>query len=99
MFNHRLLLVVPILFVICLISVTQATADDVEIININTATEEELVQLNGVGYEYAARIIEYREEWGPFETPEELMEVKGIGPKTFEKSMDIITVEDPLDNQ
>ena len=65
-FKHRLLLAVPVLFVICLISVIQATADDVEKINISTATEEELVQLNGVGYEYAARIIEYREEWGPF---------------------------------
>ena len=86
MFNNRLLLVVPVLFFICLISVIQAAADDVEKININTATEEELVQLNGVGYEYAARIIEYREEWGPFETPEDLMEVKGSGPKTFEKT-------------
>ena len=95
MFNHRLLLAVPVLLVICLISVIQATADDVEKINISTATEEELVQLNGVGYEYAARIIEYREEWGSFETPEDTMEEKGIGPKTFEKNMEIIIVEDP----
>ena len=88
----------PVVFLICLVILFQATADDIEKININTATEEELVQLNGVGYEYAARIIEYREEWGPFETPEDLMEVKGIGPKTFEKNMDIIVVEDPPDN-
>jgi competence protein ComEA len=98
MSNRRLLMVVPVLFFICLIGVIQATADDVEKININTAAEEELVQLNGVGYEYAARIIEYRETWGPFKTPEDLMQVKGIGQKTFEKNMEIIIVEDPPDN-
>lgn len=86
MLNHRLLMVVSMLVFICLISGTRATADDVEKININTATEEELVKRNGVGYEYAARIIAYREKWGPFETPEDLMQVKGIGPKTFEKA-------------
>jgi competence protein ComEA len=86
MLNRRLLMAVPVLFFICLISVIQATADNAEKVNINTATAEELVQLNGVGLKYAARIIEYREKWG-----------QGIGLKTFEKNREIIIVEEPPD--
>jgi competence protein ComEA len=98
MLNHKLLVAVPVLFFICLISVIQATADNVERVNINTATADELVQLNGVGLKYAARIIEYREKWGPFKTPEDLMQVQGIGQKTFEKNREIIIVEEPPNN-
>ncbi len=68
-------------------------AEETEKININTATVEELVKLERVGPKYAARIIEYRETNGPFKTPEDIMKVKGIGPKTFEVNKDRITVE------
>jgi competence protein ComEA len=86
---------VLVVFLISLISFIQVTAGDVEKININTATAEELMQLNGVGSKYAAKIIAYREKYGPFKTPEDLMQVSGIGPKTFEKNQDIIIVEEP----
>ena len=75
----------------------QTIAADTETININTATAEELMQLNGVGPKYADEIIACREEYGPFEAPEELMQVKGIGPKTFEENQEIIIVEEPED--
>ena len=68
-------------------------AEETEKININTATVEELVKLERVGPKYAARIIEYRETNGPFKTTEDIMKVKGIGPKTFEVNKDRITVE------
>ena len=68
-------------------------AEETEKININTATAEELVKLERVGPKYAARIIEYREANGPFKNPEDIMKVKGIGPKTFEVNKDRITVE------
>ena len=68
-------------------------AGDQEKININTATVDQLIQLKGVGNKYAARIIEYREKNGLFEKPEDIMKVKGIGPKTFETNKDIITIE------
>ena len=98
MLNRKFFMVALAAVLIVLISVIQVPAGDVEKININTATAEELVQLNGVGPKYAARIIEYREKWGPFKTPEDLMQVKGIGQKTFEKNREIIIVEEPPNN-
>jgi len=68
-------------------------ADEAEKININTASAEELQTLFRVGPKYAARIIEYRESNGPFETPEEIINVSGIGPKTFELNKDRIVVD------
>jgi len=51
------------------------------------------MQLKRIGPKYAERIIEYREKNGPFKTPEDIMKVKGIGPKTFELNKDMITVK------
>lgn len=63
-----------------------------EKINLNTATLEELMTLDRIGPKYAQRIIDYRETNGPFEMIEDIMKVKGIGPKTFEANKDKITV-------
>ena len=52
----------------------------------------ELQTLARAGPQYAARIIEYREKYGPFETPEERINVSGIGPKTFEVNKERIVV-------
>lgn len=95
MFNRKFFLPVQVLFLIGLISVIQISAGDIETININTASAEELMQLNGVGSKYANRIIAYREKYGPFKTPEEIMQVSGIGQKTFEKNQEIIIVKEP----
>ena len=62
-------------------------------ININTASTEELVQLDRVGPKYAARIVEFRDQNGPFKAPEDIMQVAGIGPKTYEANKDRIVVE------
>ena len=70
-------------------------AQDTEKVNINTATIEELVQLNKIGQKYAERIVAYREKNGPFEQPEDIVKVKGIGPKVFELNKDRIMVEKP----
>lgn len=67
-------------------------AQSVYPININTATQADLESLPGIGPVTAAKIIEYREKNGPFKTIEELMDVPGIGPKTFEELKDLITV-------
>ena len=62
-------------------------------ININTASQKELVTLKGVGDKIADRIIEYRKA-NPFKKIEDLMNVKGIGQKLFDKNKDLITVKD-----
>ena len=62
-------------------------------ININTASAEELMQLQGIGSSHAASIIAYREKNGPFETPQDLTQVPRIGQKTFEKNKDRIRVK------
>ncbi len=62
-------------------------------ININTATVEELVQLDRVGPQYAEKIVAFREENGPFKVPEDLMLVAGIGQKTFEVNRERIVVK------
>lgn len=64
-----------------------------EKININTATAEQLTELKGIGPVYAKRIVEYRKAHGPFQKPEDIMKVKGIGPKLLAANIDIITVE------
>lgn len=72
-------------------STGDATTPDV-IININTASLEELQNLPNIGEVRANAIIAYREEHGGFKTIEELQEVSGIGEKTFEKLKAHVTV-------
>lgn len=62
------------------------------IIDLNKATTEELETLPGIGPSKARAIIEYREKM-PFTKPEDIMNVPGIGQKTYEKMKDRIKVE------
>ena len=74
-----------ILFLISLSS-TNVIASNA-IININTATAEEISKsLKGVGIEKATAIVEYRKKHGDFLSAQELEMVKGIGKKTIEKN-------------
>jgi competence protein ComEA len=62
-----------------------AAAKPSTVVNLNTATAAELETLPGIGARVAARIIEYRTKQGPFRKVEELMNVQGIGEKSFLK--------------
>jgi len=62
------------------------------LININTASREELETLPGIGEVLAQRIIDYRRTNGYFKSIEEIKEVSGIGEKKFEAIKDLITV-------
>ncbi len=61
-------------------------------VDINEAGVSELTKLPGVGEQVAKRIVAYREENGPFEKAEDLMNVRGIGEKSFLKLQSRITV-------
>ncbi len=63
------------------------------LININTADSNELQRLTGVGPATSEKIIAYRGEYGKFSKIEDLMNVSGIGEKTFEKLRNFIIVE------
>jgi competence protein ComEA len=63
-------------------------------ININTATAEDLIKLSGIGPAKADRIIELRNKLGAFTDTNELLNVKGIGPKTLAKFKGHITIGD-----
>ena len=65
----------------------------IEKVNINKASAEELMQLKGIGPEYAERIIHYRETHGAFERVEDITNIPGIGPKTLEENKDRITLK------
>jgi competence protein ComEA len=76
-------------------NITQAPIVPPEIlypININTATQAELESLPQIGPVTAQKIINYRQVNGPFESIEDIQDVPGIGPKTFEVIKDLITV-------
>ncbi|MBN2232752.1 MAG: helix-hairpin-helix domain-containing protein [Deltaproteobacteria bacterium] len=82
-----------ILVTLLLFLAAATAAADTTKININTATVAELTGLKRIGPAYAQRIVEYREANGPFKKPEDIMKVKGIGPKTLAANADIISVE------
>lgn len=71
-----------------------ATSDKPPIININTATVEELDQLPGIGPTTAQAIIDYRERFGLFTSIEQLNNVPGIGRRTIEDIRNYVTIQD-----
>jgi len=73
--------------------VSVSWAQEAEKININKASAVTLRQLKRIGPKLSDRIVEYREKHGPFERPEDIMQVQGIGPKTFELNRDRIITE------
>ena len=71
----------------------QATAAaEKTVLNLNAATAEQLATLPGIGPKVAERILEYRTKNGGFKKIEELMNVKGIGEKSFLKLKPLIAV-------
>ena len=62
------------------------------VINVNTASATDLEALPGIGAKTAALIVEYRQKNGPFKKIEELMNVRGVGEKSFLKIKEQVTV-------
>jgi len=90
-YRKTFLLIIIIVLSICLAPLL--SAKEMKKININEASVAELTQLKRIGPKIGKRIVEYRENYGPFVLPKDIMKVKGIGPKTFKLNKDRITVE------
>jgi len=91
--NRKNVLALFLIAAVVLVFASVLCAEQKEKVNINTATVEEIAKLEKIGPSYAERIVQYRKENGPFTKPEDILKVKGIGPKTFELNKDKISVE------
>ena len=69
-----------------------AAAASTEIVNLNTATVAQLGSLPGIGPKTADLIVQYRQKNGPFKKVEEIMNVRGVGEKSFLKLKSRLTV-------
>ncbi|MCX7756907.1 MAG: ComEA family DNA-binding protein [candidate division WOR-3 bacterium] len=70
-----------------------AKSEELNKININTASLEELIKLPGIGPKTAQAILDYRTKYGPFKKINEIKKVKGIGEKKYEKIKALISVD------
>ncbi len=95
MVNRKVFIPMLLVVLVFLAGVLNVNAAEVQKININTASAEELVKLKGIGPSHAAKIVAFREKNGPFKLPEDVVQVPGIGQKTFENNKDVILVEKP----
>ncbi len=61
-------------------------------VNLNTATSEELQQVPGIGPATAGKILQMRKTYGPFKSVDDLLAIRGLGPKRLEKMRKYLTV-------
>lgn len=75
-------------------SITEYRVDGIPMVNINTADENVLTIVPGIGETTAQRIVQYRNENGNFKSIYDIMRVRGIGEKKFEEIKDYIKTEE-----
>jgi competence protein ComEA len=91
----------PLLLLATAVQSADATAEPsattearvVGVVNLNTATPEQLELLPGIGGTRARAIVEYRKEHGPFKQVDDLLKVSGIGPRALEQIRAHCTVD------
>ena len=66
-----------------------------EVVNLNTGTAAQIASLPGIGIKTAELVVQYREKNGPFKKIEEIMNVKGVGEKSFLRIKDRLSVAQP----
>lgn len=71
----------------------KASDDEGARVSINTASAEDLARvMNGVGLKKAQAIVNYREEYGPFKTVDDLKQVPGMGSSLVERNLAVLTL-------
>ncbi len=90
-YSHVIIGLCAVMFLLGIQSMAFATEGKLD---LNTATAKELQTLPNIGKDLAKRIVEYREDHGPFKTVEELMNVKGIGKGILAKVKDFLMIEE-----
>ena len=75
------------------LEILESMKETKEVVNLNTASLEQLMTLSGIGEAKAKSIIEYRTKVGKFQSIDELMNISGIGQSMFEKVKDSVTIE------
>lgn len=90
---HIFTLIAVLLSLSTVAMATESGSSASGVVNINTADASQLSLLPRIGEKVAQRIIEYRTEHGPFKKATDLMQVKGIGAKTFEGLSSYVAVE------
>jgi comEA protein len=78
---------------VSVIPINMTTGEESGKVNINTATEQQLIDLPGIGKVTAERILKYREETGKFTTIEDLRAIKGISKNKLERLSSMITTQ------
>ena len=78
-----------------IVTLQSSKAPVIEPIDLNQATLDELQEVPGIGPALAQRIVDFREEHGPFERLDDLLNVRGIGVRTLEKLKPYLKVDKP----
>src|SRR5882762_7380438 len=81
--------------IVCLLFGTSAFAKKKppgQLVNINAATSEELQLVPGIGPSTAEKILQMRKSYGPFKSVDDLLAIRGLGPKRLEKMRKYLTV-------
>ena len=91
--HHRLLTLILVALAVTAVAWTAESSQPSGVVNINTASSEELELLPRVGPALAGRIIEFREANGSFEGAEELVAVKGIGEKSLSSLLPYVSID------
>lgn len=99
--NHKMVALVALVLALCGFVVADARAAEskpagtpgaAQPVDLNRAGIDELATVPGIGKALAQRIVDFREQNGPFARVEDLLKVKGIGEKSFEKMRPYVTV-------
>ena len=93
MATYKKLIAVSAALLVLLACIGPVWGQEAERVNINKASAQELAKLQKVGPKNAVRIVEHRQKYGPFKLTEELMEVPGIGPGTYNRIKDQIIAQ------